>query len=261
MTRVLGRTRREVPINHFGVNPRVPCVPRYAGANVASGVVRVGGPDRSFQQRNSGRVPSEEEGLGMRLSWRSVLMLDVSVVAPPRWIAAQQKVPSADCPAVQGDPGRRVCPDRLVKRSELGEPIPAGNSKWFTASFNDATDNSRRIVATLPASRRRSGRQLPQLNVRCKGNQLNTWVESGQSLASGRCMTFRLDDRWVGLDWQLDSDHKALFRGRPNPSSRRCSRRTFYGSSSPEWPTPDCRGFCSSRSGRTLGPLLRACGL
>ncbi len=172
--------------------------------------------------------------------------------------------PSADCPAVQGDPRRRVCPDSLVKRSELGEPIPAGNSKWFTASYNDATDNSPTIVATLPASppKNHVGR-FPQLNVRCKGNQLNAWVDWGQSLASGTSMTFRLDDRSVRLDWQFSSDHKAFyFLGKAKPFIETLLKAERFTVQAALRGQPlIAADFVLRGADRTLGPLLRACGL
>lgn len=201
----------------------------------------------------------------MRLSWLvPLLVLAVSVVAPPRWIAAQQKSPIEACPAVQGDPRRRVCPDSLVKRSELGEPIPAGNSKWFTASYNDATDNSPTIIATLPASQPKThvGR-LPQLNVRCKGNRLNAWVDWGQSLESGTSMIFRLDDRSVRLDSQFSADHKAFyFLGKAKLFIETLLKaERFTVQVTPRGQTPITADFVLRGADRTLGPLLRACGL
>jgi hypothetical protein len=201
----------------------------------------------------------------MSVSWLvPLLVLTVSVVAPPRWVAAQQKSPIEACPAVQGDPRRRACPDSLVKRSELGDPIPAGNSKWFTASYNDATDNSPTIIATLPASQPKNhvGR-LPQLNVRCKGNHLNAWLDWGQSLESGTSIVFRLDDRSVRLDWQFSSDHKAsYFLGKAKPFIEMLlEAERFTVQVAPRGQTTITADFVLRGADRTLSPLLRACGL
>ena len=201
----------------------------------------------------------------MGLSSRVLLLaLAVSITPSLRWIAAQEKAPVSPCPTVQGDPRRRACADSLAKRSEPGDPAPASNSKWFSASYHDAFDHTPTILATLPASppKNRVGRP-PQLNVRCKGIQLNAWVDWGQYLETGTAMTFRLDERSVKLDWKLSSDHKGFyFLGRAMPFVETLFKaERFNVQVTPRGQTPVSVDFLLRGADRTLGPLLRACGL
>jgi hypothetical protein len=76
-------------------------------------------------------------------------------------------------------------------------------------------------------------------------------------------MIFRLDDRSVRLDSQFSADHKAFyFLGKAKPFIETLLKaERFTVQVTPRGQTPITADFVLRGADRTLGPLLRACGL